>query len=68
MNRSREGNDRHWFFLRGDVLNILYTISEDNQDYKISVANLETRYGDKLLPKVYKVELAGRIQQYNEIY
>ncbi|KAJ8974736.1 hypothetical protein NQ317_010614 [Molorchus minor] len=53
--------------LRGDALEILQTLNEDqHKNYEDLVLQLEMRFGDKHLQQVYQAQLKGRNQRINE--
>ncbi|KAJ8975434.1 hypothetical protein NQ317_000170 [Molorchus minor] len=53
--------------LRGDALEILQTLNEDqHKSYEELVLQLEMRFGDKHLQQVYQAQLKGRNQRINE--
>ncbi len=53
--------------LRGDALDILHTLSiEEQKNFKLLVNSLEMRFGDKHLEQVYEIQLKGRTQKFNE--
>ncbi|KAJ8968548.1 hypothetical protein NQ317_006986 [Molorchus minor] len=53
--------------LRGDALEILQTLNEDqHKNYEELVLQLEMRFGDKHLQQVYQAQLKGRNQRINE--
>ncbi|KAJ8984469.1 hypothetical protein NQ317_006129 [Molorchus minor] len=53
--------------LRGDALEILQTLNEDqHKNYEDLVLQLEMRFGDKHLQQVYQAQFKGRNQRINE--
>ncbi|KAJ8980943.1 hypothetical protein NQ317_000266 [Molorchus minor] len=53
--------------LRGDALEILQTLNEDqHKNYEDLVLQLEMRFGEKHLQQVYQAQLKGRNQRMNE--
>ena len=53
--------------LRGDAVNILQAIPENQQkDHRFLVSRLEMRYGDAHLEHVYHVQVKNRVQRSGE--